>query len=166
MTENILTQQRLKQLLKYDHETGVFTRIGVVRKLSRGHIGEVAGTFHSPNGYIRIGVNYKYYRAHRLAWLYVTGEWPKHQIDHINGIKYDNRWCNLRLATSSQNKYNCKIRQDNKSGYKGVHYQEGKWIANCTVNKKQYYLGIYDTPLEAHLIRENFAKEHHQEFYK
>lgn len=85
---NTVSADRLRSLLHYDPETGLFTR-----NVSRQgfHADTEAGTFHKQSGYILVGVDRKHYRAHRLAWLYMMGEWPS-EVDHINGDRADNRW--------------------------------------------------------------------------
>ncbi|MCK9994454.1 MAG: hypothetical protein Dbin4_02974, partial [Alphaproteobacteria bacterium] len=98
-----LTQSRLKELLHYDPDTGVFTRR--VQTSSNARVGDVAGCLH-PEGYRHIQIDGKRYAAHRLAWLYMTGEWPTNQLDHLNGVRDDNRWGNLREATHGQNQQN------------------------------------------------------------
>ena len=138
-----LTQEILKQLLDYNPETGVFTR--KVRTSNRIKAGDVAGT---PNGkgYLQVRLLGRLHKLHRLAWLYVTGEWPTVMIDHENGTRSDNRFSNLRDATRGENIQNSKIRKDNTSGVKGVTVQRktGKWIAEIKVNKQRHYLGIFD----------------------
>ena len=100
----MLTQQQLKEHLSYDYATGVF--INLRNKPGRGGgIGSVAGNS-NVNGYVYIKVMGKRYMAHRLAWLYHYGEWPVNEIDHINNIKDDNRICNLRDVTHSENQQN------------------------------------------------------------
>ena len=99
----MLTQAELKQLLIYDPVTGVF--INRVTRNSQALIGNEAGTNH-PDGYRHMKINHKCYLAHRLAWLYVHGEWPDGQIDHINGNRKDNRIENLRLVCNKQNSEN------------------------------------------------------------
>lgn len=140
-----ITQQRIKELLNYDPETGDFTRI-VDRQ--RFKAGEKAGYTHK--GYVRISVDQKEYLAHRLAWLYVHGKIPKF-LDHINGLKDDNRIQNLREATHSQNMMNAAPRKTNKSGYKGVSYCKvmSKWRAQIQVDKKKITLGHFDDVREA-----------------
>jgi hypothetical protein len=106
------------------------------------------------NGYRKVSIDGHDYPEHRLAWLYITGRWPMVDIDHINMIKDDNRFCNLREATRSQNKMNTLARADNKHGLKGVWFNKraGKWATRITVNGKSYGLGRYDTPQEASLV--------------
>ena len=99
----MISQTELKRLLYYEPLSGNFIRL--ITKCSRAKVGQIAGTTH-PLGYIKICLNKKIYSAHRLAYLYQTGEWPPFEVDHINGNKSDNSWVNLRLATSSQNKAN------------------------------------------------------------
>lgn len=158
-------QEQLKSLLDYDTETGVFKWL--VANTRNVRKGDVAGCLTKDKGYIRIDVLGKQYPAHRLAWLYMTGEWPdKKQIDHINLSKADNRWSNLRIATPSQNKANSKKRPDNTSGYKGVSKFEGKWKAQCTANGVHTYLGLFDTPEEASLAYQSFASVAQGEFFR
>lgn len=121
----VITREKLHHLLDYDPASGVFTR--KVSKSSNAQVGQVAGSV-DKRGYIVIRIDGELYKAHRLAHLYMTGEFPPDQIDHINRIKSDNRWKNLRLANGSQNQMN-STRNDNTSGKKGVHWhkQSGKW---------------------------------------
>ena len=148
MSGNILTQERLKELLSYDPETGVF--VWAKPTSSKIKIGAVAGTPHS-EGYWYIHINYTKFLAHRLAWLYMTGEFPPNQIDHINRIKTDNSFLNLRAVTCSENQHNSGKRQNNKSGYKGVRYDKNskKWKACIGLNSVLKHIGLFLTPEEA-----------------
>lgn len=143
MTKPDLTAERLRELLHYDPETGVFTW----RVSGRGpaKAGSIAGTI-KPKGYrvIWIGGNYK---AHRLAWLYVHGHWPKDQIDHINHVKDDNRIANLREVTNGQNMQNRTHQRNSPSGFKGVlgRTKSGRWPAKIASNGKQIWLGTFDS---------------------
>lgn len=154
MATAILTQERLKELLNYNPETGIFTRL--VRTAQRHKVGDRADfLINSGNakGYSRVSVGYERYLSHRLAWFYVYGEFPKYQIDHINGNTNDNRICNLRDVVSSINAENKhKASKSSKSGYLGVfwHEQSKKWRARLQVNKKGVHIGLYDTPQLAH----------------
>lgn len=98
-------------------------------------------------GYIAIKVNGKTYKAHRLAWLYVYGVFPKEQTDHLNGIKSDNSIKNLREATASENMLNRKHFKNSASPFKGIsfHKGQGKWTAKIQVNKKRLWLGSFNT---------------------
>ena len=157
-----VTHERLRELLDYDPETGVFTW-----KANRIRVrpGERAGRV-LPDGYIAIGVDGRRYQAHRLAWLYMTGKWPEGMIDHINLDRQDNRWENLRLATNIQNQANTALRSNNTSGFKGVswHRLEKKWTANIRRAGKKVWLGYYDTPESAHEAYVMAASDHHGEF--
>lgn len=142
-----LTQERLKELLHYDPEMGYFTR-----KVRRGRClaGVVAGTL-SDTGYIKIWFEGRLYRAHRLAWLYMTGEWPNSEIDHINGNRSDNRWVNLRSALPHQNRQNALIIPNNSSGYIGVSWNSdrGKWQVRIQHLGKTKWLGYFDNKEDA-----------------
>ena len=102
-----LTQARLKELLHYDPSTGIFTRLKTVS--NNGKKGAIAGGVCKINGYRRIVVDYKTCIASLLAWLYMEGYWPEHEIDHINRIKHDDRWENLRHVTHQCNVRNSSI---------------------------------------------------------
>lgn len=147
-----LTQSELKSVLRYNPETGVFIW---VKKSSRNiKYGQVAGSRHG-NGYVCIGLNGKIHKAHRLAWLFVNGYLPEQDIDHINGVKYDNRIVNLREVSQSCNTKNCGNLASNKSGVKGVYWNRagGKWRAQITVMGKKYELGSYGDFDEAVCVR-------------
>jgi len=148
MSKPILTQERLKELLNYDPETGVF--VWVTRPSNQINIGDRVGYLH-PNGYRYIGIDGKLYFAHRLAWLYMTGAFPPDQIDHINRARANNRFANLRAVTGSENQHNAKTRKDNKSGFKGVSYHAAsqKWRAKIRLNNICQQLGSFFTPEEA-----------------
>jgi hypothetical protein len=158
-----LTAEYLRSVLDYDPETGVFEwrkrRQGIHHKR-----GLRAGSAPNACGYIQISVNRKIYLAHRLAWLWMTGNWPADQIDHINGERSDNRWTNLREATSSQQNSNTRISRNNTSGYKGVTWCHGKYVAQIVHNGKTYYLGRFTCPKQAAKVRRQKARELHGEF--
>jgi hypothetical protein len=160
----MLTAERLRELLDYDPETGVFTRR--VDAGSRGKAGSVAGGYHSRGGYLEIGIDGRVYYSHRLAILYVTGEWPTAHVDHINNVKDDNRFANLREATKAQNATNSKRRSDNTSGFKGVGYdpRRRRWVARIRYGGRTTCLGRFKTPDAAHAAYRAAAQELHGEF--
>lgn len=143
----MLTQERLRQLFHYDSMTGVFTRIQTNR-IDR--LNKPAG---APNtkGHIQIKVDGKLYVAHRLAWLYVYGTFPNDQLDHINGIKSDNRMINIREATNKQNQENVPLQSNNTSGYRGVSFdkQHQKFRAYICHNHTLIHLGLFRTAEQA-----------------
>jgi hypothetical protein len=153
-----ITQERLKELLKYDIETGKFTWL--VRS-TRADVGQEAGVIMG-EGYRTISVDGQKKLAHRLAWLYVHGTWPKGQIDHINGVRSDNRLANLRDVTSSQNLHNVQQpRSTNKTGYRGISIWKGrKFLARITVKNRIIHLGIFDTAEAAYAARQAAEKKH------
>lgn len=152
-----VTQKRLRALLAYDPDTGVFIwRVDVYTGRYQARLaakqGDVAGSI-GARGYRLIGVDGGLYRAARLAWFYVTGRWPRHDVDHVNGKRADDRLCNLRTATRSENNQNQrKPRSDNKSGFLGVCPFRGKWHAQIRVAGRRHHLGYYKEPEEAHLV--------------
>lgn len=137
----MITQDELKHRLSYSEETGLFTWVNPT--VNNCKVGSEAGT--SLNGYRRIMVNGRIYMAHRLAWLYVHGYTPEHEIDHINGNRSDNRICNLRLATHKQNMENTRLQMNNTSGHRGVTWDRNrqKWIARINHFNEVTYLGRY-----------------------
>jgi hypothetical protein len=147
MTERIITQERLKELLHYNPDTGIF--IWKVKK-SRVSIGDTAGS--RCHKYLTVKLDQVRYLSHRLAWLYVYGEWLNKDIDHINRVTTDNRICNLRPATRSENSQNRGIQSNNKFGLVGVSEckRTNKYRAYITINKKFIALGTYETPELAH----------------
>lgn len=158
----MLTQEKLKELIDYNQETGIFTN--KVTRNSRA----VKGAQLNPKNHGRYGVvtiNKIKYRLHRLAWFYVYGIWPENQIDHINGDTTDNRICNLRDATNQQNQYNSKV-INKSSKFKGVHFESftNKWKVQIRINKKQVTIGRYKTEVEAAKAYDSKAKEVFGEF--
>ncbi|WP_313010956.1 HNH endonuclease signature motif containing protein [Brevundimonas sp.] len=141
---NTITQQELKEYLSYDENTGKFIWLKTNFK------GRVAGNVTS-EGYINICVKRKIYKAHRLAWFYVHGVWPKDQIDHKDRKRANNAIKNLREATGSENMWNSAAQKNNKSGFKGVSWckRTKKWIAFLMFNKKNRRLGSFNTKQEA-----------------
>lgn len=142
MATNLITQDRLKSLLAYDPDNGEFRwRVDCG---ARARAGTLAGTF-TTKGYRYIKIDRRGYMAHRLVWLYVVGEWPVAQIDHINRVKHDNRWNNLRPATNIENAQNQPRRCTNKSGVTGVHFYipHKKWCASIRANGKNIFLGYF-----------------------
>jgi len=141
----------LREFLAYNPETGVFTWVKV-RKFA--HAIKVGATAGSPDGdgYLRIKFNGKAYAAHRLAWFFVHGELPNNCIDHINGVKNDNRICNLRDVSQTDNNRSITMPSHNKSGYVGVswHKKAQKWAAVIRLNGKSKHLGLFTDPEEAH----------------
>ena len=141
-----LTQARLQQLLEYFVETGLFK--WKVANSQRVHIGDIAGS-PSIKGYVLIGIDGKVYRGHRLAWLYVYGEWPVHYIDHINGVVTDNRIENLRDVSNTiniENQKNAPI-SNQSCGVLGVSREKNhrRWRAVITSQGRQRHIGYFDT---------------------
>lgn len=138
----------LSSCIAYNPETGIF--INSVTRNNCAKAGDETGCL-GPNGYKYIRFRKKLYLAHRLAWLYSTGDDPgAMDVDHINGVTYDNRFCNLRIATRKQNLHNSKTPKNNTSGHKGVSRARGeKWKAQFRIDDKVVVLGEYKTFEEA-----------------
>lgn len=161
----MITQQRLKELFNYCPDTGILTQ--KTRTSQRVKVGEDVGCL-TRNGYLKIFCQGRNYRVHRLAWLYVYGDYPDEDIDHINGIRTDNRLCNLRLATRSQNNCNSKLRADNKTSYRNVHFfkRTGTYQVQVRLNGKRVNGGYFATAEEASVVATKMRKQLHGEFAK
>lgn len=155
------SQERLQELFDYSVITGhLYHRQG----RNRGH---TAGGLSGNKGYLYAWVDGKLYRAHRLVWKWVTGDDHLHGvIDHCDRDPINNAWHNLRSATHSANLANSKVNSRNTSGYKGVSYHKasGKWMAMVWKERQHHYLGLYNTPEEAHAAYVEAAERFHGEF--
>lgn len=154
-----LTAEVLKNMLRYCPDTGVFTwlrRSDVGPRWNGRYPGKVAGGVRKNRAdgreYWTIGINGSAFQAHRLAWLYVTGEWPKDIVDHEDGDGLNNSFENLREADKSKNGANSKLSTNSTSGFKGVCFDKSKqrFMASITFDGRQHFLGYHDTAEEAH----------------
>lgn len=157
-----LTAERLREVLAYDPESGLFT--WSARTGGSATKGRAAGTV-DERGYLRIGVDRRVYRAHRLVWLYVFGKWPSSEIDHIDGDKSNNRISNLRDVSRQVNQQN--LRHPHKRGGSGAlgvskHASTGKWRARIWTNGKNKSLGLFDTKDLASDAYLSAKREHHE----
>lgn len=148
-----MTQKLLKEILHYNPNTGLFTW-----KINANNNGATTGTtagYINDSGYILICYKRNKHRLHRLAWLYMHGEHPQGEIDHVNHIRDDNRIENLRVVNKYEQAKNTTLRKDNPSGIVGVKYRDDrcKWEARITVNKNRINLGHYKTKIEAMMAR-------------
>jgi len=150
---NMITEDVLKSRLNYDKDTGIFTFIKSAGSRKKG---DIAGSL-NVNGYINIKINKKFYKAHRLAWLYVYGEMPNGDIDHLNHIRTDNRIENLRVVDKHTNMKNQKRNTKNKSGVAGVywHNKQKLWHSYITLSYKRIHLGSFTEFSEAVKARKN-----------
>lgn len=143
----------VRQLLNYDPETGVF--IWAVHRNTNKVLGQVVG-FVNSKGYRVIKIGEKAYKAHRIAFLWMTGQFPLDQVDHINGDKSDNRWCNLREASNGENQRNVSRR--------GVSLHHGKWRVSIQVDGERITVGRYDSEVEAMAAYASAKRLHHVEY--
>lgn len=150
---------RLRELLLYDPRSGEF--FYRVRTTNSVCVGDIAGTIHR-TGYRMICIDRRKYLAHRLVWLYVNGEWPRHQVDHIDGDKLNNRITNLRDVSVTVNQQNQrKAGRRNKTGFLGVTLNGGRFKATIVIDGKQKYLGSYAKPEIAHAAYLDAKRMHH-----
>lgn len=156
-----LTAERLRELLSYDHETGVF--IWRIRSAQRMHIGDIAGCRHI-EGYRHIRVDRSRYLSHRLAWLYVYGAWPLHEIDHIDGNKSNNAIGNLRDVPRLINMQNRRkmMLPNRSSDLIGVSAHGSRWAAAITTDGTRLYLGHFDSQDQAHAAYVAAKRQLHQ----
>lgn len=155
----MVSQGRLKELLYYNPQFGIFVR----RKGRKGGArqGDIAGCLQN-NGYIKIVIDFQDFLAHRLAFLYMDGEFPPNDVDHINGCRSDNSWANLRSATRLENMRNKRLLDSNKSGVTGVSWNKRskKWRAQITVNYQVIYIGHFRDMADAIKARKRAEIEH------
>lgn len=157
-----LTAARLRELLHYDPDTGVFAWIATSSNVAVA--GSVAGGIDTSTGYVKVSVDKRTYYAHRLAWFYMYGTWPAGEIDHINGIRSDNRMANLRDVPRRINRQNQRSPlRGNKSGYLGVHWSKAanKWCASIMIDKKSRHLGLFESAEVAHAAYVKAKRELH-----
>jgi hypothetical protein len=167
-----LTADQLRTLLDYHPKLGLFfwRPREPLRQYDRTwntrYAGKQAGTPTVPRGYVQILVNTRLYLAHRLAYLWMNGAWPTDEIDHRDGDPANNRWDNLREATSSQNKMNNRMRSDNSSGHKGVHWntRRRKWCAEVWIDGKKHVFGFFASVEDAVAARDNGARRLHGDY--
>jgi hypothetical protein len=142
MKGQTITQAELKRRLSYNPETGVW-----VWKASPQpwNVGRRAGYIDKASGRRRIKIEKKLYPSSRLAWLYMEGYFPEHQVDHINRIRDDDRWCNLRHVSPQCNIRNCGLIPNNKVGVKGIYWNknEKKWRVHIMISGKAFHLGYF-----------------------
>jgi len=148
---NKLIQTRLKERLSYNLETGIFTWISSTHKQ---RVGQPAGCINT-DGYRVININGYQYRASILAWLYVEGYWPEHEIDHKDRIRDNDKWDNLKHVTRLCNSINRKVFKNNKSGITGICFdtKRNKWRADIRISKKLIFLGRFKSITDAVLAR-------------
>ena len=159
MKTSEITVDMLRDRVRYDPQTGEFfstasgLKVGFVNDERSGYI------------FVSIGKTQKV-RAHRAAFALMTGEWPKVDVDHINGDRIDNRWANLRECSSAENSRNRRLNRDNKSGYTGVHWHSSvkRWVAKICVAGRFIHLGVFSTAEEAAIAYAKGAIKHHGDF--
>lgn len=157
-----LTAEKLRSVLRYDKDSGQF--YWLVSNNQAG-VGGEAGWRNPKTGYLLIKVLGHKFMAHRLAWLYVTGEWPVDRIDHQDTNRGNNKWDNLRGADNSKNRANTHVRPDNILGVKGVRLHEtGRYHARICERGKFRSLGLHDTAEKAKSAYERAAREIFGEF--
>lgn len=161
MAEWSLTQARLRELFEYDAATGVVTRKITVGR--RGPAGAIVGCL-TQKGYLSVRIDGRFFLLHRVIFMYVHGRMPAAQIDHINGIKTDNRIANLREATEPENSQNVKAHRDSSSGLLGVSWREshGKWRASIGVDGVHKHLGYFDSKEDAYRAYKAAKRELHR----
>ncbi len=158
----MLTQQRLKELLHYDPQTGVFVWTKDLPARSRAKSGTIAGCT-LPRGYKQIKLDGVRYLGHRLAWLYVNGCWPTYEIDHIDGDPSNNTFSNLREASRAQNRANTRRKKNSVSGLKGVSWDitHQRWVARIGVGRRYVFLGTFNNKTDAHAAYVAAAQKHY-----
>ena len=144
----MLTQARLKEIVHYNKDTGIFTRKKTTS--SRAKKGFIVGSI-GKVGYLTVRIDGPLYFLHRLVYLYIYGKFPKHHVDHINHDKLDNSFKNLRLVTQKGNSKNMPMRSDNTSGYTGIYFDKrcSKWMGLIKTDDGVKFLGYYEDKEDA-----------------
>ena len=155
----MITQEYLKKLFNYDDKTGLLTRSS---RRCGVNINTPVGTIMKGHGYLRTRIDNKGYLVHRLIWLYVYGAFPYGQIDHINGIRLDNRISNLRDVSKKENLINKRIYSNSNTGITGVHWhkQHRKWAAVICKNGRRKHLGLFNNIEDAKKCRDEANKKY------
>lgn len=158
-----LTAEALRALLRYEADTGKFIRIAKPSVYSATVVGAEAGT-RRKDGYRMITLQGVTYMSHRLAFLYMTGAWPQQEVDHINGVKDDNRWANLRDVSKSTNKQNMRrAKRTSTTGMLGVcRSKRGRYQATIHIDGRNKNLGIFDDPAAAHAVYVSAKRQLHE----
>ncbi len=154
---NVITQKRLKEVLRYDPESGFF--VWIVSNSNRALAGSVAGTINY-YGYVTITIDGKKHRAARLAYLYMKGCFPEHEIDHRDRVNHNDKWDNLRDATPQLNVRNRGVVKSNTSGITGIIKVGKRWHARITVSRKSLHLGCFGSKRDAARARWNAEVKH------
>jgi len=159
----MITQAELKQILHYEPITGKFTWLARVANCI--HIGDEAGSVFKKSttlSYLHIQIDKKVCKAHRLAWLYMTGNYPQHGVLHDDGDGLNNRWTNLSDNTQAENALNRKLNSNNESGQSGVMWRERdqRWIAQINIDGKQTHLGQFKEKVDAITARKQAELNH------
>jgi len=158
-----MQRRELEKHVSYDPETGTFRWL----RLDSKRIGKQAG-YIDKKGYRRIEICNRAFMAHRLAWFYMTSQWPKYSIDHINGDKDDNRFCNLREATNAENKRNGPPRIDSRSQLKGIYRDNrtGRWVVKLQLagDNRQSYCGTFTELADAIVCSNSHIASGHGSF--
>lgn len=155
-----ITHKELKSTLKYDPVTGLWSWNRTFTNRSKKQKGDIIGT--QTHGYVVIRIKKRKYYAHILAWFYMTKSWPRVLIDHKDTNGLNNKWDNLREATHNQNHYNTPTCKNNKTGYKGIHFekQTGKYRASIRVEGNTIKSKRVNTLKEAVIIYNEMHKLH------
>lgn len=153
-----ITSDRLRELLHYSPETGVFTNISPRKKIL---VGSIAGSLDQDSGYWMIGLDRRRYYAHRLAWLYMTGEWPEQMIDHLDGNRANNVFANLRDVERAINQQNMRHPlPGTASGLLGAFKKRDRWESKVRAFGQVIRLGTFDTAEEAHAAYLQAKRKH------
>src|SRR5882672_2870754 len=157
MILDTLTLEAVKAVVSYDPISGVWTRLKT---------GKPTGVVDSADGYVYLYIGNRKIRGHRLAWFYMTGEWPDPEADHKDRDRSNNRWGNLRQATRAQQRMNVPLQSNNKVGLKGVSFcrATGRYRADIRLNGKRRNLGRADTPEEAYALYVGASRDLFGEF--